>query len=137
MREEREKLVLAGSLSPKGTELPASYDEQSIQNQQPKTPAVESLKDSLKDSLRESGRRGSISSLPFSVVKQLDKSNEARPPGVKIESPLRTSTDGLTRRASRDNILLAKKASSERLNFSIILKSAPKETPNITEEIIQ
>jgi len=81
-------------------------------------------------------RRGSLSSLPFGVVKQLDKSNEARPPSPRAESPLRTSLDGLTRKASRDNILSSKKASSDKLDIASIIKSAPKETPDIKEDKI-
>jgi len=127
MREEREKLVQAGSLSPKGTDLPPSYQSAPTDFSSLSTthPVLSDLNNS---------RRASVASLPFDVVKQLDKSNEARPP--KSESPLRASSDGITRRLSRDNILLNKKNSTGQLNIAAILSDAPKIPPNITEDKI-
>jgi len=139
MREEREKLVVAGPLSPKGTDLPSSFDENTIQGATaapittPLIPQPLSNSDSGYPTIQ---RRGSLSSLSFGVVKLLDKSNEARPPSPRTESPLRASLDGLTRKASRDNILLTKKISTEKFDVAAIIKSAPSVTPDIKEDKI-
>lgn len=95
MREEREQLIQAGPLSPKGDSLPASFVQQAttIQGSQPE---IKPLSESLK--------------LGFNAVKSLDLPNEARPDGFeKTEQEVKIY---------RDSIQYQKRKSSRELTVS-------------------
>jgi len=84
VREEREQLVKAGSISPSGISLPSS------------------LSDSPQDTLAKS-----LNS--FERVRSIDLPNEARPPESPVKKLVIPSTDTLKRFLSRDNIIHRKK----------------------------
>jgi len=91
VREEREQLMKAGSISPKGLSLPATLsDSQNVS---------ETLSKSLKT---------------FSGVRTIDLPNEALPPQSPRKQQMAIpSSETLRRHISRDNILKRKKISSQ------------------------
>jgi len=116
MRDEREALMLAGSFSPKGTQLPRTL---SISEKF-------SVRQQLSSSLEEDTFKG---------ARILDKPNEARPPSQR--GPLSASVmtpQQLRRHASRDKILLWKRNSEPEKRHEDIVKDAPKNTPQITSD---
>jgi len=129
IREDREQVLKAGQLSPNGCALPASYKEEKPEVIEP-TPH--------RPLLTSSSRSLSISR--FEQTKGLDRSNEARPPlsPRSAEISTRPSMDSLKRRMSRDNIILARRSSGEKLPlFQEIIKAStshPPKTPDIKEE---
>jgi serine/threonine-protein phosphatase 2B catalytic subunit len=124
MREERESLLLAGSLSPSGYNLPRTLSS-SLGNPQ-------KVKRKLSSSLEEDTFKG---------AKRLDLPNEARPPNTEL-LPLSASVmtpQQLKRYASRDQILLWKRNSlpSKKKQHQEMIKDSTGETPHITEEHIK
>jgi hypothetical protein len=85
VREEREQLVKAGSISPSGFSLPSSLSD--------------SPQYTLANSLHS-----------FASVRSIDLPNEARPPESPDKKPVIPSSETLKRFMSRDNIIQRKKS---------------------------
>jgi len=117
IRQEREEIVLAGSLSPRGDSLPSSL-QRNPEDDPNKVAAT------LTQSLHT-----------FDGTKSIDLPNEARPPPLSSSSP--PSPASLQRHMSRDSILNAKRMSKNRV---VQVTTANKETtptaPDIKEEKI-
>jgi len=122
IRDRREALVVAGALSPKGTDLPDTL----VQSTPTDKSCMELVKKTLCDSLEED---------TFEGVRSLDRPNEKRPP---LSASLRNSTPvseyQFKRFESRDKILLQKRNNSSPVT-SVIRTKMIKEfkTPRITE----
>jgi len=99
IRQEREEIVLAGQLSPKGDSLPSSLVIPELLHDPEKV--VQTLNRSLHN---------------FEGTKTIDLPNEARPPPSHIKPVhIPPSPDSLKRYLSCDNILNAKKLSKDHL----------------------
>jgi len=120
IRQEREELVMAGSLSPRGDSLPSSL-QRSPEDQTDKVALT------LSKSLHT-----------FDGTKSIDLPNEARPPPLNDSSP--PSPASLQRHMSRNSILNAKRLTKVRAHQSTVSanKAEAKETtpptPDIKEE---
>jgi len=124
MRDAREALVVAGSLSPDGSVLPDTLAQKPSEAEQKEhVEHAETVKKTLKDSLGED---------QFLGARQLDRPNEARPPDT--QAPPTEANPGRNRLImSRDKILLSKRNSLPK-SHNEIMKDAPKEAPKIKEE---
>jgi len=96
LREKREALVVAGLLSPKGTELPNTLNIDSTDQSQ---------MDMVKKALNDLGED------TFNGAKILDRPNEKRP-SIDLGSSMPVSELRLRRYASRDKILFKKRNNS-------------------------
>jgi serine/threonine-protein phosphatase 2B catalytic subunit len=99
LRDEREALVIAGLLSPKGKELPKTLNSSTDDESK-----METVKKTLEDSLEED---------TFNGAKILDRPNEARPNGTEeLNCSWPLSDQQVKRFASRDRILRSKRNNS-------------------------
>jgi len=116
MRDEREALLAAGSLSPKGTELPITL----------------ALSYNTSDTVRQA-LSNSLEDDTFQGARVLDRPNEARPPLSQTLPISQTTPQQLKRYASRDKILLWKRNSLPTKTHADIVKDSTLNTPEITE----
>jgi len=128
MRDAREALVVAGSLSPNGSVLPDTLAQkppevEHLENAE-HVEHAETVKKTLKDSLGED---------QFQGARQLDRPNEARPPVALTQSQKEATPEQIRLHMSRDKILLSKRNSLPR-SHNDMMKDAPKGAPKIKEE---
>jgi len=114
VREEREQLMKAGSISPKGLTLPTSLTSE------PGANITETLSKSL-----ASG---------FAGVRTIDLPNEARPPESPRRAPSIPSSETLKRYMSRDLIISRKKSNPRIITAEPPIQSLIQSAPVIINE---
>jgi len=112
VREEREHILQAGSISPSGFTLPSTLSQSGT----------------LDETLAKSKQS-------FQGVRTIDLPNEARPPDSPIKSSPLPSPGTLQRHKSRDNIINRKKSNPNLIDEQKH-DPTPEVTPVITEEKI-
>uniref|UniRef100_A0A6B2L051 Serine/threonine-protein phosphatase n=1 Tax=Arcella intermedia TaxID=1963864 RepID=A0A6B2L051_9EUKA len=132
MRDERQALLAAGSLSANGTQLPMTLEGGEEVEVAPVVMRADQVKKTLRDSLSSDD--------PFGEVKKLDQPNEARPPldGSSMPSVGSAPSLGqLKRLMARARILSDKRNSLPlRKTHAFIIKDAPTEVPTISPETL-
>jgi serine/threonine-protein phosphatase 2B catalytic subunit len=111
VREERENILKAGSISPSGATLPSSLSQSAT----------------VDETLAKSKQS-------FDGVRTIDLPNEARPPESPVKSSHVPSPGSLQRHKSRDNIIRSKKSNTSLMEEPKHDESIPEVTPVITEE---